>query len=137
MHKLFKWGEQAGDVLAESFHLVGLFVVGVMILWASIAEVTYIIDKGQPGVKDVLMLFIYLELGAMVGIYFKTKHLPVRFLIYIAITAITRVLTADIKEITDIHLLALTVAILVLSIAVLALRYASWKYPSDRTKADL
>lgn len=137
MHKVFKWGEQAGDVLAESFHLVGLFVVGVMILWASIAEVVYIIDKGQPGVKDVLMLFIYLELGAMVGIYFKTKHLPVRFLIYIAITAITRVLTADIKEITDIHLLALTVAILVLSIAVLALRYASWKYPSDRTKADL
>ena len=137
MHKLFKWGEQAGDVLAESFHLVGLFVVGVMILWASIAEVTYIIDKGQPGVKDVLMLFIYLELGAMVGIYFKTKHLPVRFLIYIAITAITRVLTADIKEITDLHLLALTAAILVLSIAVLALRYASWKYPSDRTKADL
>lgn len=137
MHKVFKWGEQAGDVLAESFHLVGLFVVGVMILWASIAEVAYIIDKGQPGVKDVLMLFIYLELGAMVGIYFKTKHLPVRFLIYIAITAITRVLTADIKEITDIHLLALTVAILVLSIAVLALRYASWKYPSDRTKADL
>ena len=33
----------------------------------------------------------------MVGIYFKTRRLPVRFLIYIAITALTRMLTVDIK----------------------------------------
>ena len=38
----------------------------------------------------MLLLFIYLEVGAMVGIYFKTNHMPVRFLIYVAITALTR-----------------------------------------------
>jgi phosphate starvation-inducible membrane PsiE len=37
-------------------------------------------------------LFIYLEIGAMVGVYFKTTRLPVRYLIYIAITALARVL---------------------------------------------
>ncbi len=34
----------------------------------------------------------------MVGIYFKTNHMPVRFLIYIAITALTRLLIADIQH---------------------------------------
>jgi len=37
-------------------------------------------------------LFIYLEIGAMIGIYFKTTRLPVRYLIYVAITALGRVL---------------------------------------------
>src|SRR6516162_2060120 len=41
---------------------------------------------------DILLLFIYLEIGAMVGIYFKTTRLPVRYLIYVAITALGRVL---------------------------------------------
>ena len=38
------------------------------------------------------LLFIYLEFGAMVGIYFKTTRRPVRYLIYIAMTALGRVL---------------------------------------------
>jgi phosphate starvation-inducible membrane PsiE len=31
------------------------------------------LEKGHIAVDDILLLFIYLELGAMVGIYFKTK----------------------------------------------------------------
>mgnify|MGYP003694540713 CR=1 FL=1 len=33
----------------------------------------------------------------MVGIYFKTNHMPVRFLIYVAMTALTRLLIADVQ----------------------------------------
>jgi phosphate starvation-inducible membrane PsiE len=32
------------------------------------------LEKGHITVDDILLLFIYLELGAMVGIYFKTNH---------------------------------------------------------------
>jgi hypothetical protein len=39
-----------------------------------------------------ILPFIYLEFGAMVGIYFKTTRLPVRYLMYIAMTALGRVL---------------------------------------------
>ena len=39
-----------------------------------------IFEHDGPSIKDILLLFIYLELAAMVGIYFKTKKLPVRFL---------------------------------------------------------
>ncbi len=90
--------ERMGDRMVNVFHLIGLFVIGAAIVWASWAEVFAIISHGGPSIKDILLLFIYLELGAMVGIYFKTKRLPVRFLIYIAVTALTRLLAIDAKE---------------------------------------
>ena len=109
--------EEFGNLLVEFFHMVGLFVIGAAILWASWAEVFKIIEHGGPNIKDILLLFIYLELGAMVGIYFKTKRLPVVFLIYIAITALTRVLTVDIKTMEWEKILVISGAILILAIA--------------------
>ncbi len=117
-----------GNKLFEAFHLFGLFVIGAAILWASWAEVIEIIAHGGPKIKDVLLLFIYLELGAMVGIYFQTKRLPVRYLIYIAVTALTRVLAIDIKTMSDMHMLSLTASILILCMAVLVLRFGSTRY---------
>jgi len=117
-----------GNKMFEAFHLVGLFVIGTAILWASWVEVFHIIGEGGPKIKDVLLLFIYLELGAMVGIYFKTKRMPVRYLLYIAVTALTRVLTIDVKEMSDIHMLTLTGAILILSLAILVLRVGSTRF---------
>lgn len=129
--KSFHSLEQLGNFLSEGFHYLGLFVVGGSILWASWAEVFKIIGHGGPDIKDVLLLFIYLELGAMVGIYFKTKRMPVRFLIYIAITALTRVLAIDVKTMEDTHMLIITVSILILSLAVLVLKYSSNKFSAS------
>lgn len=119
--------------LFEAFHLVGLFVIGAAIVWASWAEVLEIIAHGGPKIKDVLLLFIYLGLGAMVGIYFQTNHLPVRYLIYIAVTALTRVLAIDITEMSDDHMLTLTAAIPILSLSVLVLRIGSTKFGGNDT----
>ncbi len=129
--------EAFGDRMVEVFHLVGLFVIGASIVWASWIEVLTIVDHGGPKIKDILLLFIYLELGAMVGIYFKTKRLPVRYLIYIAVTALTRILTIDAKEMSDTHMLVVTASILILCLAVLVVRYGSTKYLSDREKGDM
>ena len=87
--------------------------------------------KGVATVDDILLLFIFLELGAMVGIYFKTNRLPVQFLLYVAITVMTRSLasTLSVTDMADQRLLAITGAILMLAIAVLVLRYASSKFP--------
>jgi len=127
-HLLDKKLIDLGNRLFEAFHLLGLFVIGASILWASWVEVFEIISRGGPKIKDVLLLFIYLELGAMVGIYFQTKRLPVRYLIYIAVTALTRVLAIDIKTMSDTHMVALTGAILILCIAVLVLRIGSTRF---------
>ena len=110
--------QKLGNMLVETFHILALFVIGGTVLWSAIEEYLTIIKAGHPTLKDILLLFIYLEIGAMIGIYFKTKRLPVVFLLYIAITALTRVLTVDIKTMEWQLVLALSCAILILALSV-------------------
>ena len=128
--------DQLGDFLIEVFHVVGLFVIGGTIVWSAIGEYLIIMqhESGFASLKDILLLFIYLELGAMTGVYFKTHRLPVIFLIFIAITAITRFLVIDMKELvsTDkFNVLIMVVSIMILTIAAGFLRFTDNKYKNS------
>ncbi|HBZ98586.1 MAG TPA: phosphate-starvation-inducible protein PsiE, partial [Pseudomonas sp.] len=85
---LHELAESLGNLLVESFHYLALFAIGAVTAWAAVMAFLGMVEKGHITIDDILLLFIYLELGAMGGIYFKTKHMPVRFLIYVAITAL-------------------------------------------------
>jgi protein PsiE len=124
--------DRIGRFLVAGFHYLALFAIGATTLWSAIATFISLLAKSHAGINDILLLFIYLELGAMVGIYFKTNHLPVRFLIYIAITALTRLLIEDISAHHDLGwgVVRVSSAILLLCIATLIIRFASFKYPS-------
>ena len=128
-NKTYERMEHFGNLLVDGFHLLGLFVIGAVIVWATALEMVYIAGRGDPSIKDILLLFIYLELGAMIGIYFKTKRLPVRFLLYIALTALTRVLAVDIKEMSDERMMMISGAILILALAVLVIRIGTDRFP--------
>ena len=123
-----------GNWLVDGFHLLGLFVIGGTVVWAAVHAYLDMIERGQAGLDGVLLLFIYLELGAMVGIYFKTNHLPVRFLLYIAITALTRLLAVDVKTMPDQHILVISGAIVLLVMAVVAISVVRYKYPDQETR---
>lgn len=131
--------DAAGTPLVDAFHYLALFAIGATTVWSAVVAFNGMVSRGRADLSDILLLFIYLEIGAMVGIYFKTTRLPVRYLIYIAITALARVLIeivgADHKTGTD--LLIVSGAILMLSLAVLVLRFASYKFPSDRPTTDI
>lgn len=125
--------DRLGNIAVESFHYVALFIIGCMVIWSAGHTVFDILTvKQYATIDDILLLFIYLELGAMVGIYFKTNHMPVRFLIYIAITALTRLLISDIQHDhkADMDLIIITGSILIMAFAILVVRYSSWTYPS-------
>ena len=122
-----------GTLLVDAFHYVGLFVIGATTVWAAVATfLELIIKKRHAGVEDILLLFIFLEIGAMVGIYFKTNHMPVRFLLYVAITAATRHMIGVINHSSQpgLEMLIMTGAILILSLALLCVRYASHSFPA-------
>ena len=128
--------------MVDIFHYLALFIIGATIVWSAVFEYIDIMKQGYAGLKDILLLFIYLELGAMVGIYFKTHRLPVQFLIYIAISALSRHLVIDVQKVSDsFHLyllLSITGSIVVLSLAILILTYTVRKYgrPEDDIKAS-
>lgn len=77
--------DKIGRNLVDAFHYVALFVILITIVWSAGYEYLQMIANGYAKLKDILLLFIYLELGAMVGVYFRTHKLPVRFLIFIAL----------------------------------------------------
>lgn len=121
--KEFRAIEKAGTYLVEIFHLFALFAIGATVVWSAAHEFFDMAARGRADLSDILLLFLYLEIGAMIGIYFRTSRLPVRFLIYIAITALTRVLTIDVKQITEDMVISISTAILILAAAVFLLRY--------------
>ena len=122
-----------GSLLVKSFHYLALFLIGAAIVWAAAVEFLSMMGKGSASIEDILLLFIYLELGAVVGIYFQTNHMPVRFLIYVAITALTRLLLElvfDWHNTAYINIIIVCGGILLLATSILVLRYASHHYPS-------
>lgn len=129
-----------GNLLVSIFHRLALFVIGAATAWAALYTFAEIfINSKHASIPDLLLMFIYLEIGAMVGIYFKTNHMPVRFLVYIAITAITRhmvdLVAVHPDKIWDVAVLGGTT--LILAISILIIRMASKKYPSDNKLEDI
>ncbi len=129
MHGL---ADSLGNLLMEAFHYLALFGIGVVTAWGGVMAFIGMLEKGQFSVDDILLLFIYLELAAMVGIYFKTNHMPIRFMIYVAITALTRLLISDISHTHQPGwgVVMVSGAILLLALAILVVRYASARYPA-------
>ncbi len=123
--------DTAGEFLVDWFQIIALFVLGGTIVWAAVYEYLRLIDAGRAKLDDILLLFIYVELGAMVGMYFKTNRLPVLFLLYIAITAITRFIVADIHVLTPVNILIFTGALLILAIAVMVLQVVMAKFSTN------
>ncbi len=121
-----------GSALAEVFHLVGLFVIGASTIWAAVNAFLAMMARGAARLEDLLLLFIYLEIGSMVGIYFRTNHLPVRFLIYVGITALTRHMIVFVQSegTPDIGIAIMAGCTLILALAVLVIRFASFHYPN-------
>jgi protein PsiE len=126
--------KKLGNGLVDAFHYLALFVIIVTIVWSATHHYIDIIKTGYASLEDILLLFIYLELGSMVGIYFKTRRLPVQFLIYIAITALSRHLVIDVQKVADnFHLyllMVITIAIAILSFSIGLLSYTAKYYGS-------
>lgn len=126
--------DRIGNNLVALFHRLALFAIGAATVWAAGWTFFDLFKQHHASVGDLLLMFIYLEIGAMVGIYFKTNHMPVRFLLYIAITALTRHMV-DIMSHAPINInemLAVAVSTLIIVASVLIIRYTSSKYPSDK-----
>ena len=73
--------------------------------------------------EDILLLFIFLEILTMVGLYFTSGKLPIRYPLYIAIVAIARYITIGMKQMQGITIITLSLAIFILVIAVFIMRY--------------
>ena len=79
--QMLAFADPIGRLLTDGFHILALFAIGDATVWAAAAAFYAMVQKGSATIEDLLLLFIYLEIGSMVGIYFRTNHMPVRFLL--------------------------------------------------------
>jgi protein PsiE len=108
---------------------IGLVIILIATLVAIGAEVRVMIVAGKVLLSDLLLLFIYLEVISLIGIYYESHRLPVRYPIYIAIIALARFIILDSKELIPWGLVAVSLAIFILAIALFLIRIGHVRFP--------
>ena len=115
-------------VIIENIVLV---IIAISTVIALSIEVSLMFKALKVTLADLLLLFIYLEVLAMIGIYLKSGKLPVRMPLYITIVAIARYMILDMKNLDTLRVLGLAGAVLILALSILAIRYGHTMYPYD------
>jgi len=111
------------------FEGAGLIVIALATIFAGYQETLSMIKSTRVTLADLLLMFLYLEILTMVGLYFESGKLPVRFPLYIAMVAMARYVIVDIKEMDNIRLLGVSASIVLIAVAVLVIRYGHVRYP--------
>ncbi|MCX7896389.1 MAG: phosphate-starvation-inducible PsiE family protein [Rhodocyclaceae bacterium] len=126
--RLRRW---AGHGL-DAVEFFGLMAIGIATALAMIEEVRLMLDAQRVQLADLLLMFLYLEVLAMIGQYLKAGHMPVRFPMYIAMVALARYLILDIKDMSEWRMLAVALAIFLLTLGVLIIRYGHVRFPYEQ-----
>ena len=108
---------------------IGLLAIAIATVFAMATEILVMVRVMQVTLADLLLLFLYLEVLAMVGAYYRSGKLPVRFPLYIGIVALARYLVLDIKGMEDLRMLSVAGSVLLLTLAVLLVRFGHVRYP--------
>ncbi len=119
----------------EAFILIAITLATI----AAVGEEFILIyNIGKVSLSDILLLFIYLEILAMVHQYVSHGKLPVRYPIYIAVIAIARYIILGMKDMDNLQLLSLSAAILILTSATLVIRVGHhyWPYKKFHSRHD-
>lgn len=132
MNLIQKGGKQALTITQD----LGLLIVAIATIVAIGMEVNSMWTAKQVRLADLLLLFIYLEVLAMVAIYLESGKLPIRIPLYIAIVAMARYLILDIKDMDSLRILAVAAAALILAVAVLSIRYGHTRFPYSAEDQD-
>lgn len=119
----------AGNKALTVIQDLGLIIIAVATVVAIGIEVRVMIDAKTVTLADLLLLFIFLEVLAMVAIYLESGQLPIRIPLYIAIVALARYLILDMKSMETWRMLAVAGAALLLALAILVIRYGHMRYP--------
>ena len=117
-HKILEWAQSAG-----------LVIVALSTLYAIGQHILDMISNRGVALADLLMLFIYLEVLAMVAMYLEMGKLPIRIPLYIAIVALARYLILDMKEMDTLRMLGVAGTAVLLAGCVYIIRYGHYRFP--------
>ena len=107
--------------------LLGL--IAVLTVIATAQELVDIVDAGKVDLADLLLLFIYTEVLGMIGVFYASNRIPITLPLFIAMTAIARLIILQGKEMDPSALIYEASAIAIIALACLIIRFKPpWTY---------
>jgi len=118
--------------IIETVEKIFLIVIGLFTIGAMGQEVYGIIVRQHVDLKDLLLMFIYAEVIGMLGVYYSSKSIPIDLPLFIAITALARLIILGDKESgTGLTLVYQALAILLIAAA----GFVIHRRPRSKTQA--
>ena len=82
------------DVTEKAFLvIIALFTVGAMV-----QEVFTLFEQRKVELKDLLLMFIYAEVLGMLGAFYSSHRIPITIPLFIAMTALSRLIILQGKD---------------------------------------
>jgi protein PsiE len=100
-----------------------LFFIALFTVFSVGAEMWIVIQNGKITLTDLLLMFIYAEVLGMVAAFYQYRKIPITLPIFIAITALCRLMILQGKGIRTVDLIYEGGAVLLLAISTLIIQY--------------
>jgi protein PsiE len=119
------------------FELLEKIVLSVLIVCTIIAigmEIQGMIAVYKVTLADILLLFIYIEIIGMIKEYWVSKMIRMSYPLFIAMTALARMIIMQRKDVDPSAYVYESVAILIIAIAIVVLRVRHMEILNRRSK---
>ena len=120
--------------IVKQIQLLALVIILAATVIAFGIEVYQMIEIQKVTLADLLLLFLYLEVLAMVRVFWESQSIQITLPLFIAITALARFIILQGKGMDPIILIYEAGAILIIALACLVIRYKpknSYVYQSE------
>ena len=125
--------------LIKPIEKILLGIIALLTVIAVVQEIYSIYVNTKVQLADLLLLFIYTEVLGMIGIFYVSNKIPITLPLFIAMTAIARLIILQGKGMDPIILIYEAGAILIIAFACLVIRYKpknSYVYQSEDENAS-
>ena len=112
----------------RNIQLVAVIVVLVSTIIAFFLEMKEMYENKDITLADLLLMFIYIEVIGLVRSYWETQSVRIAYPLIIAITALARFIILQDKESDPANLIYISLAILIVAIATVIIRFRNSKY---------
>jgi len=112
----------------RNIQLVAVLAVLIATIIAFFVEISVMYDTKTVGLADLLLMFIYIEVLGLVRSYWETRAVRITYPLVIAITALARYIILQDKNSDPANLIYIALAILIVSIATVVIRFRNSKY---------
>ncbi len=111
------------EKIVKQIQLLTLILILISTVIAIGSELLYMINIQKVTLADLLLLFLYLEVLAMIRVFWESQSIQITLPLFIAITALARFIILQGKSINPEILVYEASAILLIALAILVLRF--------------